>query len=200
MSPSTIPQGSDHRRNVSKGRIVTIQDRTLSHHSAPLCWMPQSASRHSGAAGESGESAVIVGSMKDLYFVLNPMLGLIKIGISDNVDRRVCGLESGCGVPLILLRIMRNGSLHETNLHFAFAASRLYGEWFAPTDDLLGLAYGDEGIPEFLERKIESVLDGFDIPRNKDRPQLRIANRMAAERRRVITRYRATHRRSEGKA
>lgn len=97
---------------------------------------------------------VIVAGMngRGLYFLLNPALGIIKIGIARNVGKRRIALEQACGVPLVVLRVVPGGALFEKDLHNAFAPQRLRGEWFAPSEALLELANGTEPIHMFLMR------------------------------------------------
>lgn len=96
-------------------------------------------------------------SRSGLYFILNPYLGIIKIGIANDVDDRKRGLEHACGVPLEILRFVEGAQRCEQDLHLAFGESRLRGEWFSPTEELLMLVDGDESVPAFLARKAEQV-------------------------------------------
>lgn len=86
----------------------------------------------------------------DLYFILNPSLGIIKIGIAADVKSRLSGLECSCGVPLEVLRVVKGGAELETPLHDIFGASRLMGEWFHPTEELLALAFGAGNVSEYV--------------------------------------------------
>lgn len=94
---------------------------------------------------------------RDLYFILNPSLGIIKIGIADSVAARLKNLECACGVPLELMRVVKGGAEHEQNLHLAFDATRLKGEWFAPSAELLALADGTEEVAGFLRRHADAI-------------------------------------------
>jgi hypothetical protein len=91
-------------------------------------------------------------TQSDLYFMLNPALGIIKIGITGDVQGRRQSLECACGVPLDVLRVVRSAERFERDLHLAFDTTRLCGEWFAPTEALVALAYGEEPIADFLAR------------------------------------------------
>jgi hypothetical protein len=86
-----------------------------------------------------------------LYFILNPSLGLIKIGIADDVQQRHQGLEHACGVPLDILGILPDGGEFEHALHDAFYDDRLLGEWFSPSEELCALADDPSGVQEFIE-------------------------------------------------
>lgn len=89
--------------------------------------------------------------MSDLYFIANPSLGIVKIGIADNPEQRRRGLECSCGVPLEILGVLRGGGHHEKMLHEAFDEVRLLGEWFNPTEEILRLAADPTSVPAYLE-------------------------------------------------
>lgn len=76
-----------------------------------------------------------------IYFV-RPVgqAGPIKIGFSNDVDARFVGLQSGSPVRLELIATIPGDRSHESLLHYRFSEDRLYGEWFAPSIDLLNLA------------------------------------------------------------
>ena len=57
--------------------------------------------------------------------------GLVKIGCSSNALRRVAGLKAS------LLAVQRGGFGLEADLHQRFAADRVVGEWFSPSDALM---------------------------------------------------------------
>lgn len=65
-----------------------------------------------------------------VYFATRPD-GLIKIGYTKDLKQRMRML----GVELIAT--VRGGRALESALHHRFARSRVEGEWFKPTDDLL---------------------------------------------------------------
>lgn len=96
----------------------------------------------------------------DLYFILNPSLGIIKIGIAGNVENRRQSLECGCGVPLEILRVVPQGEDLEQELHALFHASRLLGEWFTPTVDLINLATGNADVREYMEKNRAAIAAG----------------------------------------
>lgn len=75
----------------------------------------------------------------NIYFLRAKATGLIKIGRSENVSRRVAKLQTGSSEPLELIGSIRDssGGLLETAIHRDFAAARVRGEWFAPDPALL---------------------------------------------------------------
>lgn len=86
----------------------------------------------------------------DLYFMLNPALATVKIGIATDVEARRVQLEHACGVPLVIVGVLAGGGQYEKDLHDAFDAQRLIGEWFSPSDDLIGLAESPAGVSAFI--------------------------------------------------
>lgn len=94
---------------------------------------------------------------KDLYFLLNPYTGLIKIGVADDIAARQCALEMACGVRLRLLASSRAGEQAEKVLHEIFYATRAVGEWFIPSDDLLAIIDDPTTIGEFIKRAMPAV-------------------------------------------
>ena len=96
----------------------------------------------------------------DLYFILNPALGIIKIGISNDVEERRRTLEHGCGVPLEVLRVVSQGEELEQELHLLFNGARLMGEWFAPTVDLVELATTTADVRAYISANRQAITTG----------------------------------------
>ncbi|MEU2415144.1 GIY-YIG nuclease family protein [Streptomyces sp. NPDC013099] len=55
---------------------------------------------------------------------------LVKIGCTDNPERRLRHLQTGSPLPLQLLALFEGGYLVEAELHRRFADKRRHGEWF----------------------------------------------------------------------
>ena len=73
-----------------------------------------------------------------VYFVQALDGGPIKVGVAKDVQRRIKELQCACPVPLRLLGIVEKGGLRkERELHQRFAASRLHGEWFEESHEIL---------------------------------------------------------------
>jgi hypothetical protein len=98
-----------------------------------------------------------------LYFIENPRFSMIKIGVSNEVQKRVYTLSLACGVELTLLRVIPDGYQYEIPLHRAFQPSRRFGEWFEATDELRALATGNEDVKAWLQRNAAMVKAGKDI-------------------------------------
>ncbi|WP_224364201.1 DNA N-6-adenine-methyltransferase [Hyalangium versicolor] len=74
-----------------------------------------------------------------VYFARGPT-GNIKIGVSANPWARVASLQTGAGGgKIVLLAIVDGGVEDERRLHERFASTRLVGEWFSPTPEILEL-------------------------------------------------------------
>lgn len=72
-----------------------------------------------------------------IYFVRAGDRGLIKIGRTDRLERRLSQLQNGNHLELRLLGYAHGDTAEEKSLHRRFAAGRIRGEWFRPTRELL---------------------------------------------------------------
>ena len=72
-----------------------------------------------------------------LYFVEAPAVGMMKIGVTDDIDRRFSCLQLGSPVSLVLRHAVRGRTAHEAGLHRAFRDERRHGEWFVASERLL---------------------------------------------------------------
>lgn len=79
-----------------------------------------------------------------IYFVQRGDDGPVKIGFTNDIRKRLRGLQTGHDARLFLRRAFDGSEMDERKLHARFAGSRLQGEWFAPTTDILT---GDIGLP-----------------------------------------------------
>ena len=76
-----------------------------------------------------------------LYFVRNPMSGLIKIGVTTNFTKRMTDLSHANGAWLEVLSVRKRQSVEtEASLHGVFARHRTVGEWFSPDPELVDVA------------------------------------------------------------
>lgn len=78
-----------------------------------------------------------------VYFVQCRETGVIKIGTSTDVSRRVAVLASQSNRDLQLLGTRSGGRAEERRLHRKFSKLRLRGEWFRETPELLAEIHGD---------------------------------------------------------
>ena len=89
----------------------------------------------------------------------------VKIGVADNIRKRIQHIRSMCPYEVRLLAVMRGDAKLEASLHERFASSRLHCEWFGVTEDLVALVKA--------ARKVSLDLD--------DRPARRAFERIVAE-------------------
>lgn len=73
-----------------------------------------------------------------VYFIQHETGGLIKIGISENPERRLKGFNANSHDPRYrILATASGGRMLEEALHQKFAGARAHGEWFKPHKRLL---------------------------------------------------------------
>lgn len=95
--------------------------------------------------GDSGEGGFAAKKTPNsfLYFIqCTGPGGPIKIGHTKVVERRLSALQMGCPWALTLIGhvAVDDGVAIEEQLHYRFAKTRVRGEWFAATAELLDLA------------------------------------------------------------
>lgn len=78
-----------------------------------------------------------------IYFVQNGN-GNIKIGYAINPDKRIKSLQTANDEPLLLLGIKNGNMAFEKYLHERFKDSKVFGEWYLSTPDLLDYIRSDE--------------------------------------------------------
>lgn len=106
-----------------------------------------------------------------VYFLQSEDGGPIKIGRSDDVAKRILQMQMARPDKLVLLAAVPGEYADETRIHRAFAAERVYGEWFAASPGLVqlaGIAARDNAIPCDLSRFVTSHADavGCDMSQN----------------------------------
>lgn len=75
---------------------------------------------------------------RDVYFLQGSRTGNIKIGITNDLGRRIAQLTNASSEALHLVGMISNGGrATEKAWHDAFAEDRLHGEWFMDSPDLL---------------------------------------------------------------
>lgn len=72
-----------------------------------------------------------------LYIIQSRVTGAVKIGRSDDPDRRLRQLQTGCPYTLRTILVVDGGGRHERRVHHAMERHRTRhtagGEWFAET-------------------------------------------------------------------
>lgn len=84
-----------------------------------------------------GEDNSIIDKEAWIYFVQANCGGPIKIGWTQDIDRRVRDMQAVNPFKLLVVGKFRGKLCDERRLHDEFASERLHGEWFEPTDALL---------------------------------------------------------------
>lgn len=74
-----------------------------------------------------------------VYFIATGDLERVKIGLAANPVGRLHELQTGCPEKLYLIASAEGDRSDERKLHEHFGASRLGGEWFSRTDELIVL-------------------------------------------------------------
>lgn len=117
-------------------------------------WEVQPPARTSGSGGRNRRDYLLTNSTakhiammssrsaipksQKTYFIFNPMTNMIKIGKSNDVERRMNTLSTQSGCELELLHVIDEDV--ELELHAKFKHIRHHGEWF----------YDDGQIREFI--------------------------------------------------
>ena len=72
-----------------------------------------------------------------VYLIRSGADGLVKIGFSDTVHKRISQMQVGSPDRLTILRILDGGRELEAALHAWFKPNRVRGEWFTFSEDML---------------------------------------------------------------
>lgn len=72
-----------------------------------------------------------------VYLIQAGETGPVKIGWAKRPEARLRELQTGNGERLRILRLFEGSRIDEARLHAAFAARRLYGEWFDFSPEML---------------------------------------------------------------
>lgn len=72
-----------------------------------------------------------------IYFAKAVTSGNIKIGFTRSPAKRLSQLQANLDQDVEMLATMPGGFTLEASLHAKFIASRISGEWFKPTEDLV---------------------------------------------------------------
>jgi hypothetical protein len=100
-------------------------------------------------------------SMGYVYFAYCSTLDAFKIGFSSNVTNRIRQLQTGRADKLLLCALLPGCRHVEKSLHSMFAGSRMHGEWFASTPELL--AFQKDCREHYDTYQIDELF-GFVVP------------------------------------
>jgi hypothetical protein len=72
-----------------------------------------------------------------VYFIQGESGGAIKIGITQDIKKRIAGMQTGHPDTVIELAIIPGDTFMESYIHEMFKEYRLRGEWFKPSEAIL---------------------------------------------------------------
>lgn len=72
-----------------------------------------------------------------VYFIRRGSSGPIKVGFTKDLEARLSSLQTASDLPLQVLAVFPATKQAESDIHQSLAESRIRGEWFAPTMELL---------------------------------------------------------------
>jgi hypothetical protein len=67
---------------------------------------------------------------RHLYILQAKTTGFVKIGRSNDPEKRLLQLQTGCATPLKLILVAKERGNHEKELHRQLARYQTVGEWF----------------------------------------------------------------------
>lgn len=96
---------------------------------------------------------VLSSSLATVYFVAAPSVGMIKIGKTGNLPKRLATLKTFSPVPLELVMTIDYDEFLESRIHRYLAEYRSHGEWFSLCDPVRGFirAYEKHGLEWLVE-------------------------------------------------
>lgn len=100
-----------------------------------------------------------------IYFVQDSDSLAIKIGYAANPEERLATLQTANSSTLRLLAELPGGRADEAALHRRFAASRLVGEWFRPSPDLIEFLLDGARLLGQSGRDRDDTWEGFSLYR-----------------------------------
>jgi hypothetical protein len=109
------------------------------------------------------------------YFILDPLSGDIKIGISKAPSKRIREMQTGVSRTLILIGAIEGNA--EAELHERFSDHRQNGQWFSPCAELMSyiLTEAPMSIDKALRKKLAKVTPLHML----DRDRLELTTRMS---------------------
>jgi hypothetical protein len=105
--------------------------------------------------------------MPVVYMIQVGEHGPVKIGWTDDVERRLSGLQTANHERLRVIRLFEGGPAEERMLHKQFASQRLEGEWFTFTKEMLDVV----GLPEPKPKPPPAPRPSFEAPQTEKTPE-----------------------------
>ena len=95
----------------------------------------------------------------NIYFIGSVELGAVKIGKSNNPDKRLTELQTGNSHELVLYGIIKDVKEdYEMKIHQIFDHIRLKGEWFKLTDELIHFIINKSNETSHLNKDTPNLL------------------------------------------
>jgi hypothetical protein len=116
-----------------------------------------------------------------VYFIKSPA-GLIKIGRSKDMKRRLVQFRRSYGEGLEVIALVRGGAFLEAELHRDFASDRQHGEWFLDSDRLRARITDLASADAATRETEESFAYAWDNRLNAQTFLSSLANRIVADR------------------
>lgn len=104
---------------------------------APRRTPPRIKARMLATIGELVDFGTMLGRLGYVYFMHDEDAGLLKIGFTRDLPRRLRTVRSASGRDVKLLGWIIGTTADETRLHRKFSARRERGEWFRATQAVL---------------------------------------------------------------
>ncbi|ATW24152.1 GIY-YIG nuclease family protein [Candidatus Formimonas warabiya] len=105
-----------------------------------------------------------------VYFIQAGYEGPIKIGSSNNVEKRLNSLQTSCPDKLMVLHFTTGGRALEKYLHKKFEKHVKHGEWFSPDQEILDYIVEIKHEDEFYGRPLSIVEfalnNGFELSKD----------------------------------
>lgn len=89
------------------------------------------------------------------YFIQAEEGGLIKIGTAISPLFRLRTMQTGCPLKLRLIGLTDGDRLFERGLHKKFEGTRVHGEWFEPSEELLALV-AECPVPDVISIRLKT--------------------------------------------
>jgi len=74
-----------------------------------------------------------------VYFIQGENGGPIKIGLTQDIKKRLASLQTGYPDNLVVLALLPGDATIESEIHKLFSLYKLRGEWFQPDDKILAI-------------------------------------------------------------
>ncbi len=173
----------DLRFRKATNPTLTTDDREHVGATQVASERPTSQPAHNGIPGElqgravvaalaelrampSLELASISEDESSVYFIESA--GLVKIGLSSTPRTRLLGLINSAGAEVRILAVAPGTWTREQHLHSLLPTSRHHGEWFVPTDAIVGWTREAQANSE----KWNALPNGF-VPSGPSKPFVR---------------------------